>query len=489
MDELLRRDATDMLGALAAKRISAVELLQAEVARHEKTHATINAVVATDVERAMEQARAIDDLRAKGETLGLLAGLPITVKDTLDVAGLPASSGLEALRRRQAEDATAVRYAKAAGVVVWGKTNTPVLAGDWQTFNALYGTTNNPWDPARTPGGSSGGAAAALAAGVTALEIGSDIGGSLRVPASFCGVFSHKPTWGVVRQYGHVPPQPGLWSERDLNVVGPMARSARDLRLLLSVIEAGPLAAKAPPADLKEARIGLWLDEPSFPLDSEVRTVVESFAAELSAAGAQVTPIKAPVHAPTLMASYQTLLGAVLGEDMPASTIRGLERLRPWAKWQMGRGAAPTSQAAMTLAYTATHREWMAADAVRCRLRREVGGLFERFDVILAPITPVTAFPHDHHPFGRRRLRLSDGQLIPYVSMLNWIALATALHLPATAVPAGPAASGLPVGAQLIGPLNGDAKTLALAQAIEENVRGFTPPPPLASPSAVPAEA
>jgi amidase len=476
MDELLRRDATDTLAALNAKRISAVELLEAELARHEQTHKALNAVVATDVERARAQARAVDDLRAKGEAVGLLAGLPMTVKDTFDAVGLPASSGLENLRRRQAEDAAVVRNAKAAGAVIWGKTNTPVLAGDWQTYNGLYGATNNPWDVTRTTGGSSGGAGAALAAGVTALEIGSDIGGSLRVPASFCGVYSHKPTWGIVDQHGHVPPSPGSWSERDLNVAGPMARSARDLRLLLHVLQAGPLAAKAPPAELKEARIALWLDEPSFVLDPEVRAAIESFAAELSAAGAQVTPISSPVHAPTLMGAYQTLLGAVLGEDMPAAALRGMELARPWAKWQMSRGAAPTSQAAMTLAYTATHREWMAADAVRRRLRKEVAGVFERFDAILAPITPVVAFPHDHRPFLKRRLKLSTGELAPYVSMLNWIALATALHLPATAIPAGPAASGLPVGVQLIGPLNGDARTLALAQAIEENVRGFSAP-------------
>jgi amidase len=191
----------------------------------------------------------------------------MTVKDTFDVVGMPASSGLEALRRRVAEDADVVRHVRDAGAVIWGKTNVPVMAGDWQTFNGLYGTSNNPWDVARTTGGSSGGAAAALAAGVTTLEIGSDIGGSLRVPANFCGVFSHKPTWGLVSQHGHVPPSPGSWSERDLNVVGPMARSARDLRLLLSVIENGTLAPKAPPADLKTTRIGLWLDESSFPLD------------------------------------------------------------------------------------------------------------------------------------------------------------------------------------------------------------------------------
>ncbi|MDB5423296.1 MAG: Amidase [Phenylobacterium sp.] len=476
MPEILKLDATDMLAALAARRVSALELLEASLTRHQAVHGQLNAVVATGLERAMERARAIDELRAKGEPLGPLAGLPMTVKDTFDAVGMPASSGLAALRRRVAEDADAVHLVKTAGAVVWGKTNTPVMAGDWQTFIVLYGTTNTPWDVARTPGGSSGGAAAALAAGVTALEIGSDIGGSLRVPASFCGVFSHKPTWGLVSQHGHVPPSPGSWSERDLNVVGPMARSARDLRLLLSAIENGPLAPRAPPANLATVRIGLWLDEPSFQLDVEVRAAIESFAAELTAAGAVVTPIVSPVHMPTLMGAYQTLLGAVLGQDMPPGVIRGMERMRGWARWSMDRGADPLSTAAMTLAYTATHREWLAADAVRNRLRREVAAAFDHYDVILAPIAPVVAFPHNHRPFARRRLTTSDGRAIGYNTMLNWIALATALHLPATAIPIGPAASGLPVGVQLIGPHGGDARTLALAQAIDENVRGFVAP-------------
>ena len=476
-DDLFTLDATDQLAALAKKKVSAAELLKAALARHEKTHKALNAVVAVDLERALQHARALDEMRAKKETLGLLAGLPMTVKDTFDVVGMPASSGLKSYRQRQAEDATAVRVMKHAGVVLWGKTNTPVLAGDWQTFNKLYGTTNNPWDLERTCGGSSGGAAVALAGRVTALEIGSDIGGSLRVPASFCGVFSHKPTWGLVGQRGQVPPTPGSWSERDLNVVGPMARSARDLRLLLSVIASAPVAARAPPANLKTAKIGLWLDEPSFPLDPEVRAAIQSFADELTAAGAEVTPIASPLHMPTLMAAYQTLLGAIIGEDMPDSAIRAMELMRGVARWQVGRGAGPTSNAAMTLAYTATHREWLAADAVRNRLRNEIGEVFGRFDAILAPIAPVTAFPHDHRPFARRRLTGSDGADIPYAAMLNWISLPTALHLPATAIPVGLAASGRPVGAQLIGPLNGDGKTLALAQAIDENIHGFVAPP------------
>ncbi|MFC3071167.1 amidase family protein [Phenylobacterium soli] len=476
MADVLELDAGGQLAALAGKRISAAELLKAAMARHEQTHEALNAVVMADPERALERAKAIDDLRAKGEALGPLAGLPMTIKDTLDVVGMPASSGLEAMRRRQAEDATSVARARAEGAVIWGKTNTPVMAADWQTYNPLYGTTNNPWDPSRTTGGSSGGAAAALAARVTALEIGSDIGGSLRVPASFCGVFSHKPTWGLVPQHGHVPPRPGSWVERDLNVVGPMARSARDLRLLLSVLAGGSVAPKAQPADLAKARIGLWIEEPLFPLDPEVRALIETLAVELARAGAEVTPIASPVDARTLMGAYHTLLGGVLGEDLPPQALRQMQMMRPFARMALKRGADPLSPAAMALAYTATHREWMEADAVRCRLRHEIEPVFERFDAILAPITPLAAFPHDHRPFQSRSLRLSTGATIPYNSMLNWIALATALGLPATAIPAGRAAANLPVGVQLIGPSGGDARTLSLAQAIDENIRGFIAP-------------
>lgn len=476
MADILELDAGGQLSALAGKRISAVELLKAAMARHEQTHKALNAVVMADPERALERARAIDDLRAKGEPLGPLAGLPMTIKDTLDVVGMPASSGLEAMRRRQAEDATSVARARAEGAVIWGKTNTPVMAADWQTYNPLYGVTNNPWDLGRTTGGSSGGAAAALAARVTALEIGSDIGGSLRVPASFCGVFSHKPTWGLVPQHGHVPPRPGSWVERDLNVVGPMGRSARDVRMLLSILSGGVVAPKAQPADLAKARIGLWIEDPLFPLDPEVRALLETLAVDLARAGAEVTPIPAPVDTRALMTAYHTLLGGVLGEDLPANVLRQMQMMRPFARMALKRGADPLSPAAMALAYTATHREWMEADAVRCRLRHEIEGVFDRFDAILAPITPLAAFPHDHRPFQSRSLRLSTGAIIPYNSMLNWIALATALGLPATAIPAGRTAASLPVGAQLIGPAGGDARTLALAQAIDENIRGFIAP-------------
>jgi amidase len=281
----------------------------------------------------------------------------------------------------------------------------------------------------------------------------------------------------MVSQRGHVPPRPGSFVERDLNVVGPMARSARDLRLLLSIAEAGPLAPRAPPADLKETKIGLWLDDALCPLDPAVRAVLARFADEIRAAGAEVELIPSPVDMRALLFAYQTLLGGVLAEDLPPRALRGMERMRFFARGALKRGAGPLSSAAMAMAYTARHTEWMAADAVRARLRHGIGDTFDRWDAILAPIAPVPAFPHDRRAFQRRILKTSDGQQIPYASMLTWISLATALHLPATAVPAGLTAGGLPVGAQIIGPLGGDARTLAIAQAIDENVRGFTPPP------------
>lgn len=475
--DLLQLDATAQIGALSAKRISSVELLGAAITRHEKLKGRLNAVVATDPERALERAKAVDDLRSRGEALGPLAGLPMTIKDTFDVQGMPASAGLEAVRRRTAEDAAVVQHVRKAGAVIWGKTNVPVMAADFQSYNRLYGTTNNPWDLERTPGGSSGGAAAALATGITALEIGSDIGGSLRTPASFCGVFSHKPTWGMVSQEGHIPPMPGVHIEPDLNVVGPMARSARDLRMLLSIISA-PFAPTAPPAELKGLKVGLWLDDPSFLLDAEVKAAVETFAARLADAGVIVEPVT-PVDSRVLFDAYVVLLLSLMGASLPDAARRGMLAARPFAKIARAMGAGSQSWAAMALGYTATHREWLQADAVRGQLRRQMAGLFENLDVVIAPINPVAAFPHDHRPFNTRRLICSSGQKIPYTSMLEWISLATALGLPATAVPAGLTQSGLPVGVQIIGPRGGDARTLDVAQAIDDVLGGFAAPPPL----------
>jgi amidase len=460
MDEILRLDATAQLHALATKQVGAAELLEALVGRYQAVNPRLNAVVATDLERARARARAVDDQRVAGEPPGFLAGLPMTIKDTLDVEAMPALAGLRAFLNRSPKDAAAVARARAQGAVIWGKTNVPVMAGDWQSFNGVYGTTNNPWDLARTSGGSSGGAAAVLASGVTALEIGSDIGGSLRVPASFCGVFSHKPTWGLISQRGHLPPRPGSVVERDLNVIGPLARSARDLRLLLSVITEGAVAAKDASAKLNGLRVGLWLDEPAFALDPEVRMVIEGFARKLAGLGAAVEMIR-PVDGPALLAAYQMLLAPLIAEDL-------------------AQASSPSSAEAPAEPSRTPQAGWLAADEARGRFGHQLRGVFDHHDVLIAPVAAVAGFPHDHAPFASRRLRLSDGRLIAYHSMLNWIAMATACGLPATTFPAGQTVVGLPVGVQIIGPHGADGRVLSVAQAIENEMGGFTPPPELA---------
>jgi amidase len=470
---LARLDAVAQLKALETRRLSAAELLEASVATADAAKG-LNAVVRRDLEAARNKARSIDERRQAGETaeaLGLLAGLPMTVKDTLDVDGMAATSGTQALRGRAAGDAAPVGRARTEGAVIWGKTNTPPLAGDFQTFNALYGTTRNPWDPDLTPGGSSGGAAAAVAAGITPLEMGSDLSGSLRIPASFCGVYAHKPTYGLVSQRGHIPPAPGTAAEPDLNVIGPMARSARDLRLLLSIMAQAPMPAKAAPIALPDLKVGLWLNEPAFTLDDEVGEVVERFAAALSGAATTVLRIDSPVDAESLLDTFTVLMFAASGEG------REPLWLRPPAKLARLLGASRTSWAGTLLARTTRHRDWIRANEARARMELALRQGFSRYDVIIAPAAPCTAFPHDPKSRKRRKVRRADGRSFPYGALMDWSALASACGLPATVVPAGLSAGGLPVGVQIIGPRGADSKTLAVAQAIEENVIGFTPPP------------
>jgi amidase len=474
MDDILLSDATDQLAALRAGRISARELLRAALERTDRLDPQINAVVARDADRARAEADAVDTARARGDALGPLAGLPMTVKDMFDIEGLPASLGTKALLGRAARDAAAVARVRAAGAIVWGQTNVPAGASDHQTFNALYGVTRNPWNLARTPGGSSGGSAAALAAGFTALEVGADIGGSLRIPASYCGVTCHRPSWGLISQRG-IPAPPGCLADYDLMVVGPMARSVRDLQLLLGVLADAPTA---PIPALRDLRIGLWLDEPSFPLDAPIRAATADFAARLEREGVAVEPIASPLPAQAMLAAYMTLLAAILGAAQPPAALAFFDLLRGPAKIAKACGAGPLSWAHGVLGYTARHREWLAANEHRAKLKADLAPVFERHDVILAPVAPTAAFPHN--PGGlqvNRRLTMSDGRRIGYLEQVDWIALATLCDLPATVMPIGLTTEGLPVGVQVIGRPGADAATLAAAAALEAIAGGFRAPP------------
>jgi amidase len=403
-------------------------------------------------------------------------GLPIVDVRKHSLCGLPFSVDTFGRICKVRSVCHEVSRARAAGAIVWGKTNTPAKAADWQTYNRLYGTTNNPWDVERTPGGSSGGSAAALAAGLTTLEVGADIAGSLRVPASFCGVFAHKPTYGIVSQRGLVPP-PSFAGELDLAVVGPMARSARDLRLLLSVIADVPIPAVAPRVELKGLKVALWLEEPTFAVDREVEVIIRTFAQQLADAGAMIDPVNSPVDAKALMFAYTMLLFALTGAEMPSYQRRLYEVLRGAAKIACAMGAKPLSWAQGVLAHTARHREWLQANETRAQMADVMQDFFTRYDVLLSPAAPTPAFRHDHRLFALRKLKCSDGWRIAYLELLNWVGLATVCGLPATAVPAGLTGQRLPVGVQIIGPRGGDSRVLAVAQTIDEQIRGFRAPP------------
>ena len=469
--------ARSMLADLAAKKISARELLEAHIARNTALHPKLNAVIATDMERAQKDAAAVDAARASGKPLGPLAGLPMTIKDGFDVEGLPATSGAPgfANRAKDCVDAELVARARLAGAVIWGKTNVPFMLGDIQSYNEIYGTTNNPYDLSRTPGGSSGGAAAALAAGITPLEIGSDIGGSLRHPANFCGVVSLKPTWGVLPSRGHIPPAPDAFCEVDLGVMGPMARNVGDLRLLWDVLRG---ARANEPRSVRGARIAVWDADPDFPLAEEVEKAVGRAVTAFADADVVTGNATVPVTGAELMAPYMQTLLAVINAGLPDGAYAAFEAMRPQDLKTVAEGGPSMADALTRLSSTASYRDILRAQVLRQKQRDAMNTLFDDgYDAVLMPIAPVAAFPHNQKGSFNDRVLDVDGREVPYGSLLNWIALATSLHLPALAVQAGQTAAGLPVGVQLVGRMHGEDRLFELAAALEAETGGFRPPP------------
>lgn len=490
-DTFATASAKDLVALLAARKVSAVELLEDAVARVEATDRQINALVVRDFERARDAARAADLALAKGERRPLL-GLPMTVKESYNIAGLPTTWGLSAAKDFRPEaDALAVERLKAAGAVILGKTNVPVALSDWQSYNDVYGTTNNPWDVTRTPGGSSGGGAAALAAGYVSLELGSDIGGSLRTPAHYCGVFAHKPSLGLAPARGHTRPNvAALPMESDLAVIGPMARSAADLVLALDII-AGPdeevnaLAyrlALPPPRhqDLKSFRVLILDTHPLIPTANDVRSALATLAASLEKLGVKTGRDSALL--PDLVESaklYTRLLTSIFGVLLPLDQYLAVGKAA---------AALPASEDGLaawrTRGTVLSHRDWILADVARLRLRRQWRELFREWDVVLCPPMPTVAFPHDHTPEQKDRRIAIDGQSYPYLDQIVWPGLATLPGLPATAAPIGLAPAGLPIGVQIIGPYLEDRTTLRFAELIERAFGGFVAPGKSTKPSA-----
>ena len=480
------RTATDLVAALAERQVSARELTDAAIARIEALDPKINAVVVRDFDRARAAAAAADAALARGERRPLL-GLPMTVKEQFNVAGLPTTWGIKKFRNWRPDfDALVVERLKAAGAIILGKTNVPAGLADWQSDNVIYGTTNNPWDFSRSPGGSSGGAAAALAAGFVPLELGSDIGGSLRCPAHFCGVFAHKPSLELIPERGAgYPETPPVPVTGNMAVIGPMARTAADLALELDALQ-GPdplwngigyrLALPPQRHDELAAFRALVIDaHPLCPTAASIRSALDDVAGQLAKQGCTVlrTHPEMPNLARTTR-NYVELLSAFFTADLApddrmraeaAASALGPDDLSLTAAWVRG--------SAMS------HAAWIKASRGRDALRAHWQALFRDIDVLLCPPMPTHAFPQDHSAHQTRMISI-DGKTVPYDDQVAWCAVATSVGLPATVAPIGLSEHGLPVGVQIIGGYLDDRTTIAFAGMIERALGGFVAPPSFA---------
>jgi amidase len=481
--DLAHSTLTEVVAALRNGEVSSTELLDAFVDRQDRFGDDYNAVVARDLERARAEAGAADDARARGHDVGTLAGLPMTIKDTFETAGLVTTAGAPILAEHvPTTDADVVEALRSAGAIVYGKTNVPLFAGDHQTYNDVYGITNNAWDPTRTSGGSSGGAAVALALGLTVGEVGSDIGGSIREPSHFNGVFGLKPSHGLISERGHIPGPPGALAPADLSVCGPMGRSVEDLELLLNVLVGVrpfggvPGAALPVPTEVDVAglRVGVWADDPLAPVDSSTVRVIGDVVAKLEAAGATVDLAARPESsAERLHEIYQRLLFPVMGAGLPPEVWERQRQLAEEAE------AADRSFATNNARWgTASHKAWLGADEARHHAMADWAELFTRVDVVVMATASTPAFPHDtERPYGERTIAV-DGVERPYSDILFWAGLAVMPLLPSVAMPAGLSDDGLPIGVQIVGPRWSDRQLLATARAMGEAFGStFVPPP------------
>jgi amidase len=483
MTEQAFRSATALCTAIRMRQVGCRELLEHYLERVERHNPALNAIIVTDLHGARRRADEADAALARGESWGPLHGLPMTVKESFDVVAMPTTWGLTELKDNAATaNALAVDRLLAAGAVIFGKTNVPVLLADSQSYNPVYGTTNNPWDTSRTPGGSSGGAAAALAASLTGLELGSDIGGSIRNPAHYCGVYGHKPTYGIAPPRGQA--LYGNVAASDISVIGPLARSAEDLALALDII-AGPdpieaagwrLDLAAPRGNaLSDYRIAVMLDDPNCEVDREVQDVLLRLVDFLAGQGVRISDRARPdIDTTELHAVYIKLLRSATSRRLTQDVFeRHIEAAR-------GLDPADQSYAArMTRGVTLSHRDWLAGNEGRHRLRLKWAEFFCDFDLLLCPVTAGAAYPHDHDHEGERWKRMIqiNGKPLPTINDLFWAGLSGLVYLPATVAPAGLAAGGLPVGVQIVGPQYGDKSCIAFAGLLERAYRGFVPPP------------
>ena len=483
MTQLAFESATQLVQKIKSGAITSVGLLEHYLARVDAHNAEINAVVVEVRERAMARAKAADEALAKGEDWGPLHGLPMTVKESYNLKDTPTTWGEPGWRENIAtEDALAITRLEGAGAIVFGKTNVPLMLSDFQSYNEVYGTTNNPWDLGATPGGSSGGSAAALAAGLTGLEIGSDIGGSIRNPAHFCGVFGHKPTWELLPMRGHAGP--GVLTPSDISVIGPLARSAYDLQTAVEIM-AGPdeipgrgyrlELQKAPQKQLKDFRVAVWKDDPIAPVDREVIERVEQCAEIFAKAGATVDETARPeFSAEHVMNTYQNLLWANMASRQSDEAYNGIKAVvEGLPANDQGPGAT------MLRAQVASFRDFARHNEARTHIRWGYHRFFQSWDILLTPMMATAAFRHDQTEMEGRRVTVNN-EPQPYFLQLFWAGFSGVSYLPSTVVPTGPNTRGLPIGVQLVGPEYGDLVTLKAAQLLEDSGLQFQPAPAFA---------
>ncbi len=473
--------AGQLADAIRYQRLTSCALLEFFLARQEQLDGPLNLIVTRDADRARCEAEAADEAVARGDSLGPLHGVPMTVKDSFSTAGMRTTSGAPELSEHvPAVDADPVSRLRSAGAIIWGKSNLPIYAGDVQSYNEVFGRSNNPWDVSRTVGGSSGGSAGALAAGFTPLELGSDIGGSIRNPSHSCGVAGHKPSYGIVSARGQIPGPPGTLTQADIAVAGPMARTVDDLEIGLDIL-AGPDSWQSagwrlelpPPRQLLPAdlRIAAWIEDDFCPLEAEVLSLLKEAAGALSDAGARVDFDARPSFEFSYASRvFDQLLGAAM---CGGHSLQEIEDMAAAADAAQGPIGVENS--------ILRHRSWLSANERRLQMRRKWREFFQDWDVVLLPVSPVPAIPHDTSGPATERTIQVDGCERPYFEQIKWMGLTGVAYLPATVVPVGLTSTGLPVGIQIAGPYLEDRTTLQVARILETLLGGFSKPPGFAS--------
>jgi len=479
--------ATSLVKAIKSKQIGATELLRYFMDRHKRLDSRINAVVATDFEGALKRAQKADEALSRGEIWGSLHGLPMTIKDNIEVAGMPTTYGSPRFSGYIPEqNADVVQSLLDAGAIIFGKTNIPLFGKDTQSFNDVYGQTNNPWDISKTPGGSSGGSAAALAAGLTGLEIGNDIGGSIRLPAHFCGVYGHKPSYNIVSMHGGKKPWKKTHTnypvDLDLAVDGPLARSAEDLKLAMDIIIGPPsyqrkaIKIKLPgprKTKLKEFRVGLWLDDSVNPPDKDIRNCLQKMVSDLTKEG---------VIFKTKQPDVDLKRCHLLRGDLATSTLSHIRSPGHYEyEWAVSQAKTLKNEnqsyaARWIRAMTGTHRDWNKLNEERAIIRQKWDDYFQDIDVLLCPVARIAAHNHDHTKIEKRFIQF-DGKLENYWDVVGpWNSLALVAYLPATVAPIGFTPNNLPVGVQIIGPYLEDYTPIQFAMLLERMNGNYKPP-------------